>query len=280
MNDITPVHIIIIIIGVIAILAFFILDRWQRNKTKDEDEFVPDEALLSSDELPDLQKHEGVRHPVAMPNLQKDNNDGIQFSAELAAIREKEFDLLPDKDAESNELDIDDTPGRKIFSRNKDSNSDESIAQSESQDSAIPELIISMTVMSDNNLYFQGADLYRALIAEELEYGDLDIFHKYKEGGKIFSVANVLKPGTFSIAEIQDVETVGVVLFAQLPSAFSAYDTLTAIYSSANNIAESLGGVVKDEYRNKLSEQSFAQLEEQAREYDYNIQIIRKRKAN
>src|SRR3546814_16459595 len=100
----------------------------------------------------------------------------------------------------------------------------------------------------------------------------MNVFHRlvetHPERGPIFSVANIMKPGSFDMAQIQSLETPAIAFFLTLPAPINALDAWEAMEPIARRMAELLDGVVLDESRNALGRQRIAHLREELRTYD------------
>src|SRR3546814_11804096 len=84
----------------------------------------------------------------------------------------------------------------------------------------------------------------------------MNVFHRlvetHPERGPIFSVANIMKPGSFDMAQIQSLETPAIAFFLTLPAPINALDAWAAMEPIARRMAELLDGVVPAASRNAL----------------------------
>ncbi len=84
----------------------------------------------------------------------------------------------------------------------------------------------------------------------------MDIFHARDEDGvRSFSMANIVKPGTFSFDAMETFESPGLMLFAQLDGALRDMEVLDEMLAAARQLATGLDGEVLDEARNPLTVQ-------------------------
>jgi cell division protein ZipA len=134
------------------------------------------------------------------------------------------------------------------------------------------ERIVTVYVAAPEGQTFAGSDIIVAVEKTGLVYGHLGIFHRMpataSEYGAVFSVANMLRPGRFDMADIQSLRTPGLSLFMVLPNALSALDAWDAMLPTAQRLAELLGGQVLDEERNALGRQRIQHLRDELRAYD------------
>jgi cell division protein ZipA len=134
------------------------------------------------------------------------------------------------------------------------------------------ERIVTLFVAARAGSTIGGSDFVVAAEKCGLEFGDLGIFHRLadgkREGGPIFSVANMVKPGHFDMSKIDSLETPGVSFFMALPGALSALDAWDTMLPTAQRLAELLDAVVLDEQRNALGRQRIAHIRDDLRAWD------------
>jgi cell division protein ZipA len=134
------------------------------------------------------------------------------------------------------------------------------------------ERIVSLFVMAREGEAFNGADLIVAAEKAGLEYGDMGIYHRLvdgkREAGPIFSVANMVKPGSFDLTRLDALRTPGLSFFMTLPGPVTALDAWDAMLPTAQRLAELLDGQVLDEERNALGRQRIAHIRDELRGWD------------
>jgi len=114
-------------------------------------------------------------------------------------------------------------------------------------------LLIQFSVVATGP-HFAGPDLLQAVVRCGLEPGDMDIFHaSVGKGGGSYSMANMVKPGTFPFDAMEDFESPGLMLFAQLDGGAGGMQVLDEMLATARHLATSLGGEVLDETRKPLT---------------------------
>ncbi len=117
-----------------------------------------------------------------------------------------------------------------------------------------------------------GPDIVVAAEKAGLVYGHMGVFHRlvenHPERGPVFSVANIMKPGSFDMAQIQALETPAIAFFLTLPAPVNALDAWETMLPTAQRMAELLDGVVLDESRNALGRQRIAHSRDELRAYD------------
>ncbi len=128
----------------------------------------------------------------------------------------------------------------------------------------VPDEVLIFNIMARQGEHFSGDALMEALMAQYMKFGAMDIFHRHTdesgEGVVLFSMANMVVPGTFNLATMSSFSTPGVSLFMSLPisgieegDSIGAYEVLVR---TAKSLAELLGGELKDENRSVMTQQT------------------------
>ncbi len=134
------------------------------------------------------------------------------------------------------------------------------------------EKIVTLYIAARAGEKLKGPDIVVAAEKAGLVYGHMNVFHRLVEGhperGPIFSVANIMKPGSFDMASIQALETPAIAFFLTLPAPIPALDAWEAMLPTAERMADLLNGVLLDESRNALGRQRVQHLRDELRAYD------------
>lgn len=132
--------------------------------------------------------------------------------------------------------------------------------------------IVTLFVAARPDATLNGADIVVAAEKAGLAFGDMNIFHRLVDGrpeaGPIFSVANMMKPGSFDLRRVHDIETPGLTFFMTLPGPLPALDAWETLLPTAQRMAELLDASVLDEERNTLGRQRIAHLRDELRAFD------------
>ncbi|MBV1905805.1 MAG: cell division protein ZipA [Pseudomonadales bacterium] len=141
----------------------------------------------------------------------------------------------------------------------------------------VEELII-INVFGLTHSVFEGSDLVEVFLRNTMKYGFMSIFHRQDAMTKAvqFSVASAVEPGCFDLSDIDNYQTPGVSFFLQLPGPANAMESFEDMLFVAQDLAENLGGDLRDEsmsvmtgqtiehYRQRISEFARKQLSQQA----------------
>ena len=137
---------------------------------------------------------------------------------------------------------------------------------------AQPAEVLVCNVMAREGSELHGDDLLEALITSGLKFGEMNIFHKRfrgtTNGPVIFSVANILNPGTFDLNAMAEFRTIGVSLFLALPSPINNLEAFEQMLDVATHLKESLDGELKDDHRNVMTAQTIEHYRQRIRDFE------------
>ena len=146
------------------------------------------------------------------------------------------------------------------------------VAKPGARPSAAFDRIVSVFVVARAGNLLAGPDLVVAAEKAGLIFGHRNVFHRmvdnHPEQGPIFSVANLIKPGSFDLAIIKELHTPGIAFFITLPGPLPALDAWDTLLPTAQRMAELLDAVLLDEQRNALGRQRIANIRDELRAYD------------
>jgi cell division protein ZipA len=129
-----------------------------------------------------------------------------------------------------------------------------------------------INLMARPNQQMDGVALMRALTTNGFHFGEMDIFHHHQtpagQGSVLFSLINMVKPGTFNPEAMSDFHTPGVSIFMQLPRPGLAKNQFNLMVQTAENLAEELDALLFDAERSPISPDYLAHCREQLRDYD------------
>lgn len=134
------------------------------------------------------------------------------------------------------------------------------------------EKLVMLYLAAKSGQTISGAELVLATEKVGLVYGHYNIYHRLADGPDagepVFSMANVVQPGYFDLANIDALQTPGVSFFMTLPgpvTAVQAWDTMLPI---AERMAQLLDAVLLDADRNALGRQRILHIKEELRTFD------------
>lgn len=126
-------------------------------------------------------------------------------------------------------------------------------------DSGDREVLIINVIARDGGA-FKGPDLLHILLACDMRYGDMSIFHRYEgsdgKGSMQFSVASIKEPGTFDLDAIDDFSTEGVCFFLNLPGPEDPLQAFDCMVETAHCLVKNLEGEMRDESHSVMTNQT------------------------
>lgn len=132
--------------------------------------------------------------------------------------------------------------------------------------------IVSLYVAARAGQVLRGEDIVVAAEKAGLVFGYMNVFHRlldaHPERGPVFSMASIIKPGSFDMANIRQMETPAIAFFLTLPAPMTALDGWEKMLPTVQRMAELLDGVVLDDSRNALGRQRIAHIRDELRAYD------------
>ena len=128
---------------------------------------------------------------------------------------------------------------------------------------ALPEVLV-VNVSARVGQDFGGDAIMSAARDVGLVPGDMEILHRFDEtsGRVLFSMASMVKPGTFPFRSMSDFSTPGLALFAQLPGVRPPLEIYDTLLSAGDRLAALLDGRLQDEQRRPLTAASAERMRE------------------
>ncbi len=124
----------------------------------------------------------------------------------------------------------------------------------------VAEEVIIINVMARPGTLMEGSKLLPVLLRHGMRLGDMSIFHRHADtdghGPVMFSMANMLKPGTFTMADMETFETPGVSFFMQMPNKLGNMQCFEQMLNTAEAVKDELDAELKDENRSVFTRQT------------------------
>ena len=132
--------------------------------------------------------------------------------------------------------------------------------------------VIVINVLAKGGDNFAGELLMQSMLSSGMRFGDMSIFHRYANtngtGKILFSMANGIKPGTFTLDNLEATETPVLSLFMSLPGPEKPLQAFRLMEETAHRLALDLGGELKDEQFSVMTQQTLEHCRQRIREYE------------
>lgn len=121
-----------------------------------------------------------------------------------------------------------------------------------------PEMqVLVINVHCSGEVPFEGHKLFDSMHQNGLLYGEMDIYHRHADlsgtGKVLFSVANMMQPGTFKHSDPNEFSTKGISFFMTLPCYGDPDQNFKLMLRTAQQIADDMSGHVLDDQRNLIT---------------------------
>jgi cell division protein ZipA len=136
-----------------------------------------------------------------------------------------------------------------------------------------PQKIVTLRLVARDGGEFRGDDLILTMRGIGLRHGKFGIFHRYDgndENRTIFSVASLVEPGSFDLANIKEQQIPGVSLFLVLPGPVDGVEAFDLMMVAARALAQTLGAELLDESGSSLSIQRERYMREEIIQFQHS----------
>jgi len=151
-------------------------------------------------------------------------------------------------------------------------------SQLRNQDPDLPVKIVQLNIVPHEGLFY-GDDILCVIHEVGLEYGEMGIYHYYDEEADdpqvLFSMANMVEPGTFPLDDMDEFSTPGLTIFTRLPGPRDGLSIFSDMLYTAEQLATILDGELRDEAHSALSKQTIGHIREEIQEHHRQLQLVR-----
>ncbi|MCZ4295828.1 cell division protein ZipA [Vibrio sinaloensis] len=266
---------VLIIVGALAIAALLFHGLWtskKEGKTKfgskplgkldvenEESDVVPERAFAPEDDFEIIKKERKEPGFVAQEEVIADPlidsyQDLEQAEPVQPAKREDELEL--DVPSISTQV-LDEIEPIADTSIEMAAESEASEVKGADSVEEAPLEVIVLNVHCSGDEPFIGTKLFESMQQNGLIYGEMDIFHRHADlsgtGKVLFSVANMMQPGTLQHDDPAEFSTKGISFFMTLPCYGDPDPNFKLMLKTAQQIADDLGANVLDDARNLMT---------------------------
>ncbi len=139
-------------------------------------------------------------------------------------------------------------------------------------------LMLALNVIVGSGRQLRGSSILKAITSLGFTYGSMGIFHYYpsqRNGTRaLFSLANMMEPGSFNLTTMDTLSTPGLTLFTNIVSPEEGMETFSIMLGTAKKLAERLDATVCDERRGTLSKQGIDHIQERILEHQRRSKLL------
>jgi len=244
-------------VGIVIVIVVYFWGR-TRKREADYSSYVDNEAVpsFSATEESDDGWRDGVGPVRIVQSFDDEEIDSFNIDESLQADDPEVVDDSYDNnnDASVVEVDIEPTPQVK----------DETITEEKPEISV--DDVVALYLVAQRGSELKGEQILSATFATQLEHGQMNIFHRKDANGKtLFSMTNMMEPGSFDIDRMHEMTTRGIGLFIQLSLCDDPVKALDDMLICAHSLASMLNAQLCDQNRQLLNESFTKALREKAK---------------
>lgn len=265
---------VLIIVGALAIAALLFHGLWTSKKegsTKfgnkpmrkldvegdEESDVLPERGFAPEDDFEIIRKErkepEFAPEPVLADPLIDSYQDEVDTTPQTRHLDETELDV-PSISTQS----LDEVEDSLEPVTNVEPEVESTLSTADSEPQSEPEMeVIVLNVHCAGDEPFVGTKLFDSMQQNGLLYGEMDIFHRHSDlsgtGKVLFSVANMMQPGTLKHDDPAEFTTKGISFFMTLPCYGEPDQNFKLMLKTAQQIADDLGANVLDDARNLMT---------------------------
>jgi cell division protein ZipA len=256
----------------------------QRSQSLHLTESVP--VLIEPVRIPEIPPQQSVPTAAAAPPVEDIDPEPIAASAVESADL---FEVEPQRDGrvepqfeEEPRVESARAPAREEkasgrLRRNKHQAAEQSYIDEMVDEGALnpppePQEVLVVNVISKDKGGFHGPDLLQILLACDLRFGKMHIFHRYENAhgrGPIqFSLANLVEPGTFDLDSIDTLTTPGVSFFMTLPGPQQSITAFNYMIETAQVLVRNLNAEMRDDAHSVMTAQTIEHCRQRIRDFE------------
>tara|TARA_Y100001956_G_C4124666_1_gene189407 strand:- start:1223 stop:2107 length:885 start_codon:yes stop_codon:yes gene_type:complete len=268
---------VLIIVGALAIAALLFHGLWTSKKegstkfgnkpmrkldvdNEEESESIPDRGFAPEDDFEIIRKErkepEFAPEPVMADPLIDSYQDEAEAKLQSKIIDEPELEVPSISTQAFDEIDARIEPS--VPPETELDVQPIAVKEEEAEAQPEPEMeVIVLNVHCAGEEPFVGTKLFDSMQQNGLLYGEMDIFHRHSDlsgtGKVLFSVANMMQPGTLKHDDPAEFSTKGISFFMTLPCYGEPDQNFKLMLKTAQQIADDLGANVLDDARNLMT---------------------------
>ena len=262
---------VLIVVGVLVVIAI-ILDGARRIKRNRYENLQMSSRKLQKATAQDLSTEdldqlEASQFPSGGSRVVGIRGDGDIQQVENSLRRAGGFGF--DREPEQETFDLDNS----IYERQREVLTEQPQQSVKEDNNDQPQEVLVVHLMANKGETVAGQQLLDAILGVGLRYGAMKIFHRHLNddgsGPVLFSMANLVNPGTFDLNSMGDLEVPGVTLFMALDDIEDPVSAFNIMIEAIDSIVASLQLNVMDESRSSMTRQTIDHYRQRARDVSF-----------
>ena len=267
---------ILLAVGIVIIVIIYLISsKNKREFYRDDDDISDDLPEINTRHLDDMDEGVGQVRIIAR------NDDVSLYSDEssLAQNRNEQPEPEPEVAADTVNAAVDDVqvsgldvPEPVVGSEvERPAEAAESAPEEVEHDAEaeLAEAVLILSIMAKDGSTLSGDTINSVALANKLIFGDMNIYHRLDDQNQpLFSMINMVKPGSFDPETIHELKTPGISLFLQLPGPANASKAFQEMLRTAYHMSETLEARLCDQRRQPLTEAVVEQYRNTAASFD------------
>ena len=262
---------VLIVVGVLVVIAI-ILDGARRIKRNRYENLQMSSRKLQKATAQDLSTEdldqlEASQFPSGGSRVVGIRGDGDIQQVENSLRRAGGFGF--DREPEQETFDLDNS----IYERQREVLTEQPQQSVKEDNNDQPQEVLVVHLMANKGETVAGQQLLDAILSVGLRYGAMKIFHRHLNddgsGPVLFSMANLVNPGTFDLNSMGDLEVPGVTLFMALDDIEDPVSAFNIMIEAIDSIVASLQLNVMDESRSSMTRQTIDHYRQRARDVSF-----------
>ncbi len=262
---------VLIVVGILVVIAI-VLDGARRIKRNRYENLQMSSRKLQKATAQDLSTEdldqlETSQFPSGGSRVVGIRDDGDIQQVENSLRRAGGFGF--DREPEQETFDLDNS----IYERQREVLTEQPQQSVKEDNNDQPQEVLVVHLMANKGETVAGQQLLDAILSVGLRYGAMKIFHRHLNddgsGPVLFSMANLVNPGTFDLNSMGDLEVPGVTLFMALDDIEDPVSAFNIMIEAIDSIVASLQLNVMDESRSSMTRQTIDHYRQRARDVSF-----------
>lgn len=217
---------ILLVAGLFFVLLIYLIGRNRKRQDDYSDYDLDDEA------------------PEFSANDWNEIDEGVG-EVRIVAREASEYDYADSEEAPESDEQPDDQPH----------DQQEATVEGDTEQENADEDVIVLYILARPPEQLAGDKINSAAQASGLEFGKMNIFHRLNDAGKsVFSLANMVEPGSFDADAMHEIQTPGIIFFMQVSAVADSGNVFDDMLECAYHMSEMLDAQLCNRKRQPLTQ--------------------------